>query len=99
MGVAADEKKYRLLETRPRVLANFFRESRDNWKLKFQQTKSEFQAFRGRIRDLELSRAKWRDQAEQSQSEQQRLQQEVQQLQEKLASFETRDEKKVLSVR
>ncbi len=99
MVVAADEKKYRLLETRPRVLANFFRESRDNWKRKFQETKPEFQAFRGRIRDLELSRAKWREQAEQSQSEQNRLEQEVQQLNEELASLETWVEKKVLAPR
>lgn len=98
-SVAADEKKYRLLETRPRVLANFFRESRDNWKRKYQEAKSEFQAFRGRIRDLELSRAKWRDQAEQSQSELQRLEQELRHLKEKLASGELRDEKKVMTIR
>jgi len=99
MSTAANEKKYRLMKTRPRVLASFFRRSRDHWKQKYQEARSEFGAFRGRIRDLEVSRAKWRDQAEQCQSEQQRLEQEVQELKEKLASLEIGGEKKVISVR
>lgn len=78
-------KEYRTMETRPRVLAESFRKSRDNWKRKCQQAKAETKSLRDRVRDLELSRAKWRDDAEVSQKEQIRLQEEVEQLQSQLA--------------
>ena len=80
-----DRKEYRTLETRPRVLAESFRKSRDQWKRKCQQAKGELKSLRDRMRDLELSRAKWRDDAELSQHEQLRLQDEVEQLQSQLS--------------
>lgn len=82
--MAKEAKEYSLLETRPRVLAQSFRESRDNWKRKCQEAKAEIKSLRGRIRDLELSRAKWRDDAEASQREQQDLREEVERLQTQL---------------
>ena len=87
-------KEHRLLEKRPRLLAQFFEKSRDKWKQKYQQAKAQVRAFRDRIRDLEISRATWRDKAEKAQSEQQRLQEQVQQLQEQLAAAEAIDKKK-----
>ena len=78
------EKEYELMEKRPRVLANSFRKSRDNWKRKCQQAKAEVKSFRDRMRDLELSRSRWRDDAEEAQREKQRLQEEIEQLQSQL---------------
>ncbi len=79
-----DGKKYRTLDSRPRALAQSFRRSRDNWKQKCQEAKAELKSLRGKIRDLELSRAKWRDDAEMSQSELLLLQDEIEQLQSEL---------------
>lgn len=78
-------KQYPLLDTRPRVLAQSFCKSRDNWKRKCQEAKAELKSLRGRIRDLELSRSKWRDDAEMSQKEERRLQNIVESLQSELA--------------
>lgn len=80
-----DVKEYPLLDSRPRVLAQSFRKSRDNWKRKCQEAKAELKSLRGRIRDLELSRSKWRDDAEMSQKEQRRLQNVIESLQSDLA--------------
>jgi len=49
------EKEYRLLETRPRVLVNSLLASRGRWKEKCGVAKVELQAFRGKLRDLEVS--------------------------------------------
>ena len=84
MAMDGKEKEYELMEKRPRVLANSFRKSRDNWKRKCQETKAEVKSFRDRVRDLELSRSKWRDDAEEAQREIQRLQEEIEQLQSQL---------------
>ncbi len=86
--------EFRLMETRPRVLANFFRKSRDNWKRKYQEAKSATRALWRRVRDLEVSRTKWRERAEQTQSEQQRLREEVRQLKETIAAHELDNKKK-----
>jgi peptidoglycan hydrolase CwlO-like protein len=80
-----DSKEYPLLDSRPRALAQSFRMSRDNWKRKCQEAKAELKSLRGRIRDLELSRDKWRDDAEMSQNEERRLQNEIERLQSDLA--------------
>ena len=78
MSVEVPERvEYRTMETRPKVLAEAFRKSRDKWKQKCQDTKAEAKKLRDRIRDLEASRAKWRDDAEFAREEQQRLVDEV----------------------
>ena len=82
--MAQEVKRYALLETRPRVLAESFRKSRDNWKRRCQEAKAEVKSLRDRIRDLELSRAKWRDDAEAYQREQQYLREEVERLESQL---------------
>jgi len=90
-----ESKKLRLLETRPRVLAQYFQKSRDQWKRKCQESKDQVRAFRVRTRDLERSRAKWRIAAEQSEQAQERLRQENAQLRHQLAACETHDEVKI----
>ncbi len=56
MGAVLGEKVYRLLETRPRVLLNSLLAGRAKWKEKCAVAKIELQAFRGKVRDLEVSR-------------------------------------------
>ena len=97
MDGVATQDEYRLLETRPRVLAKFFEQSRDNWKRKCQEANAEVKRFRDKVRDVQQSRQTWREQAEQSQQEQQRLAEEVQQLQEQLAAARATVEKKVFA--
>lgn len=82
--MARDAKEYSLMESRPRFLAQTFQKSRDNWKRKCQEAKAEIKSLRDRIRDLELSRAKWRDDAETFQRDQQNLREEVERLQAQL---------------
>lgn len=80
------QAEYRLMETRPRVLARFFEKSRDNWKRKCQEATAEVKQFRDKVRNVQQSRQMWRAQAEQARQEQQRLAAEVQRLQEQLAA-------------
>ena len=95
MSDVAEGNAYRLMETRPRLLAKFFQRSRDNWKRKYQQVKGEIKGFQIRVRDLEQSREQWRDEAERSRREQQRLAEECRQLQERLAASDEVNKKKV----
>ena len=95
MSDVAEGNAYRLMETRPRLLAKFFQRSRDNWKRKYQQVKGEIKGFQIRVRDLEQSREQWRDEAERSRCEQQRLAEECRQLQERLAASDEVNKKKV----
>lgn len=92
-------KKLRLLKTRPRVLAQFFQKSRDSWKLKCQKSKDEIRVLRGRTRDLEKSRGKWRKAAEESKQEQERLREENTRLREELASYEANHEIKMTAAK
>ena len=98
------DKVYRLLETRPRVLVNSLLESRAKWKEKCGVSKVELQAFRGKVRDLEISREKWRIQAEENEKLRRDLAQPLElaqaqnkQLEERLAASEA-EEKKAASV-
>ena len=89
------EKVYRLLETRPRVLVNSLLVGRAEWKEKCGVAKVELQASRGNVRDLEVSREKWRVQAEENESLRQDLAQQLEsakeqnkRLEERLAALE-----------
>lgn len=99
MDGGAIQVEYRLLETRPRLLARFFEESRDNWKRKCQEAIAEVKQFRDKVRDVQQSRQMWRAQAEQARQEQQRLAAEVQRLQVQLAAATATVEKKVSAAR
>jgi uncharacterized coiled-coil DUF342 family protein len=99
MDVGATRGEYRLLETRPRLLARFFEESRDNWKRKCQAAVAEVKQFRDQVRDVRQSRQMWREQAEQARQEQQRLAAEVQRLRVELAAATAPVGKKVSAAR
>lgn len=49
--------------SRIRVLAEWFRQSRDNWKQKYMELKREIKRFKNRACDLEKSRDHWKQQA------------------------------------
>lgn len=95
MDEVVTQKEYRLMETRPRLLAQCFERSRDLWKNKYQAANAEVKRFRDNVRDVQQSRQMWREQAELAQSEQQRLEAEVQRLQTLLTAAEAAVEKKV----
>jgi chromosome segregation ATPase len=100
MEAGLGEKVYRLLETRPRVLVNSLLVSRDKWTEKCGVAKVELQAFRGKVRDLEVSREKWRVQAEETEYRRRDLAQQLEhaneqnkRLEERIAAFEAEQEK------
>ena len=100
METRLGDKVYRLLETRPRVLINSLLVSRGKWKEKCGVAKVELQAFRGKVRDLEVSREKWRVQAEENENLRQDLAHQLEsakaqnkQLEERLAAFEAEKKK------
>jgi uncharacterized protein YdaU (DUF1376 family) len=64
-----------------RVLAAFFKKSRDQWKQKCLEAKTELKRFKVRVADVSKSRDTWREKAEARQRELEALQFEVQQLQ------------------
>ena len=99
MDGGTTQAEYRLMETRPRVLAKFVEQSRDNWKRKCQAAIAQVKQFRDNVRDVQQSRQMWRAQAEQVRQEQQRLAAEVQRLQELLAAATAAVEKKVCVAR
>ena len=94
MDAVLTQDEYRLMETRPRLLAQWFEQSRDNWKLKNQAASAEVKRFRDNVQDVQKSRQMWREKAEQALQEQQRLAEEVQQLHIRLDAAEAALEKK-----
>lgn len=64
-----------------RVLAAFFQKSRDQWKQRCLDAKSDLKRFKVRVADVSKSRDAWREKAEASQSELHALQAQVQELQ------------------
>jgi len=100
MEAGLGDKVYRLLETRPRVLMNSLLVGRAKWKEKCGVSKVELQAFRGKVRDLEVSREKWRVQAEEYENLRRDLAQQLEsaktqnrQLEERLATLEAAKKK------
>ena len=67
-----------------RVLASFFQKSRDKWKQKCLDAKTELKRFKVRVSDVSKSRDAWREKAETKQRELESLQSQVQQLQSQL---------------
>ena len=81
-----DGQGYGLQEFRSpvRVLAASFLKSRDNWKRKCMDVKTELKRFKVRVSDVAKSRDAWKDKAETRQRELEALQAEVQELQDQL---------------
>jgi chromosome segregation ATPase len=80
------------LRSPARVLAGWFRESRDNWKQKYVQAKKELKRYKVRASDIDSSRQRWKDKYETSQRELETLQAELEQLRNQIAARVPDDE-------
>lgn len=72
-----------------RVLADWFRKSRNNWKQKYADLKAEIKRFRNRAYDLEKSRDHWKEQAAAHQQQLDALQAQVERLKAQVLEVET----------
>jgi chromosome segregation ATPase len=72
-----------------RVLADWFRKSRDHWKQKYMDVKAEIKRFKNRAYDLQKSRDHWKEQATTHQQQIEALQVQVEQLKAQLMETET----------
>lgn len=77
-----------------RVLARWFQRSRDNWKQKYMELKSELKRSQVRVHDMEQSRQQWREKAEAKERELAALQAELQELQRQIGSTVSESPKK-----
>ena len=78
-------KSYHDFKSPVRVLAAFFQKSRDNWKQKCLEAKTELKRWKVRVADVGKSRDDWRSKAEIRQKEIEALQAQVQLQQDQLA--------------
>lgn len=72
-----------------RVLAACFQRSRDKWKQKCMDVKTELKRVKVRVSDVAKSRDAWRDKAETKQRELESLQAQVQELQDQLSEVQS----------
>lgn len=70
-----------LWRTRPRVLAQWFQKSRDQWKEKHQQLKKEVKRLKVRVADVQNSREQWRQKAQRSEQELKEMKTQLEELQ------------------
>ena len=73
-----------------RVLVDWLRRSRDNWKQKYLKVKAEIKRFKNRAYDLEKSRERWKAEAASRQRQVEALQAEVERLKAQVAESEDR---------
>lgn len=74
--------------TTPRwVQAWFLRRSRDNWKTKYVELKTDSKRLQNRVNDVSKSREKWRDETKQLEERVSKLETENAALQEQLAAL------------
>jgi hypothetical protein len=95
--MGADDLQVDVLEgfkSRPRVLARFFKQSRDKWKRKFKGAKAKIKYFKVRARDLEESRDHWRETSKRQQNELQRLLEENSRLRAEVAARDQIEDQK-----
>ena len=90
----ADVVELDRFRSRPRVLAAFFLRSRDNWKQKYKELKSELKRFQVRVHDVSRSRQQWREKAEANERELAALQAQLQELQRQVGSSPSEPQKK-----
>jgi predicted nucleic acid-binding Zn-ribbon protein len=79
-----------------RVLASFFRKSRDRWKQKYMDAKVELKRFKVRVADVLKSRDAWKEKTAAKQREIESLQAQMQQLQDQLSEASSRETKRML---
>jgi len=80
-----------------RVLASCFRRSRDNWKRKYKELKTELKRCQVRVHDVTRSRQQWREKAEANERELAALQAQLQELQRQVGSAVSEPQKKGLA--
>ena len=73
--------------TTARVQAWFLKRSRDNWKKKYMELKSDEKRMQNRVNDVTKSREQWRDETKQMSQRVQELEAENAALQEQLAAL------------
>jgi predicted nucleic acid-binding Zn-ribbon protein len=78
------------LKSPRRILVRFFRRSRDNWKRKFMDLKTEIKRFKNQAADARRSREQWRTKAESFQAEVRRLEAELAELRARQAADKKR---------
>ena len=83
--------------SRVRVLAGFFLRSRDSWKRKYKELKSELKRCQVRVHDVTQSRQQWREKAEAKERELAALQAQLQELQKQVGSSPSEPQKKGLA--
>jgi chromosome segregation ATPase len=86
-GTGQDDRQARHYTTSHRVQAWFLGRSRDRWKRKYKDLKIEAKRLQNRVHDVNKSRAKWREDAEQ-------LQRRVRELEAEHAALQVAAEKK-----
>jgi hypothetical protein len=89
----ADQKNLNEFRSPVRVLASSFRKSRDQWKEKYMDAKTELKRFKVRVSDVLQSRDAWKKKSEAKQQELELLQAQVQQLQDQLNEATAREQK------
>ena len=90
----ADVVELDRFRSRVRVLAGFFLRSRDNWKRKYKELKSELKRCQVRVHDVTQSRQQWREKAEAKERELAALQAQLQELQKQVGSPPSEPQKK-----
>jgi chromosome segregation ATPase len=87
MDVAGQHgRQAKLYTTSHRIQAWFLGRSRDRWKRKYKDLKSEAKRLQNRVHDVNKSRAQWREEAEQLQRRVQELEAHNATLQEQVAA-------------
>jgi chromosome segregation ATPase len=78
--------------SRVRVLADWFRRSRDNWKRKYMQAKAELKKYKVRVSDVNQSRDRWKEKAKATERELEALQEELERLRHQVSEAVSTDE-------
>lgn len=85
-GASQEDRPVKCYTTSHRIQAWFLGRSRDRWKRKYQELKTEAKRLQNRVNDVSKSRARWREQAEQLQRRVEELQAQTAGLQQQLAA-------------
>ena len=86
IAMEAQEKPLDQFRSPARVLAAFFQQSRDKWKQKYMDLKTELKRFKVRVHDVSKSRDCWKEKSQATQQELESLQSQVQHLQSQLSN-------------
>jgi len=86
--IREDSDSWDRYRTRPRVLAQWFHESRENWKRKYHAVKQEVHRLKVRVGDVDQSREQWKGKALEKDRELAALKAELERLQQQVQEGE-----------